>query len=65
MHVELFHDYLEKVKTITEDYYASLLDQLKIKIEENRPHLNRKKSSFIRTMLVFTHVYDQWLKLKN
>jgi histone-lysine N-methyltransferase SETMAR len=61
----IFVDYLEKGKTITGDYYASLLDQLKNQIEEKRPHLNRKKSSVIRTMPVFTHVYDQWLKLKN
>jgi histone-lysine N-methyltransferase SETMAR len=59
----IFVDYLEKGKTITGDYYASLLDQPENKIEEKRPYL--KKSSFIRTMPVFTHVYDQCLKLKN
>jgi len=39
-------DYLEKSKTITGEYYASLLDQLKEKLEEKRPHLKRKKILF-------------------
>ena len=42
----IFIDYLEKGKTITGEYYASLLDQLKVKIQEKRPHLNRKKILF-------------------
>ncbi|KYB27554.1 Mariner Mos1 transposase-like Protein [Tribolium castaneum] len=33
----LFIDYLEKGKTINGPYYASLLDQLKQKIQEKRP----------------------------
>ena len=39
-------DYLEKGKTITGAYYASILDKLKEQIAEKRPHLKRKKISF-------------------
>lgn len=42
----IFVDYLEKGKTITGEYYASLLEQLKTKIKEKRPHLARKKILF-------------------
>ena len=35
-------DYLEKGKTITGQYYASLLGRLNKKIKENRPHLKKK-----------------------
>ncbi|KYB24575.1 Mariner Mos1 transposase-like Protein [Tribolium castaneum] len=39
-------DYLEKGKTINGPYYASLLDQLKQKIQEKRPGLVKKKILF-------------------
>lgn len=42
----LFIDYLENGKTITGNYYASLLDQLKREIAQKRPHLNKKKVLF-------------------
>jgi len=45
-HGIIFVDYLKKGKTITGEYYASLLDQLKVIISEKRPHLNRKKVLF-------------------
>ncbi|KAL6257504.1 hypothetical protein P5V15_011074 [Pogonomyrmex californicus] len=39
-------DYLEKGKTITGAYYASLLDKLKAEIAKKRPHLKKKKVLF-------------------
>lgn len=39
-------DYLQKGKTITGTYYASLLDKLMAEIAEKRPHLQRKKILF-------------------
>ncbi|CAK9833202.1 Mariner Mos1 transposase [Anthophora retusa] len=39
-------DFLEKGKTITGNYYASLLDLLNNKIKEKRPHLMKKKVLF-------------------
>ena len=36
-------DYLEKGKTITGQYYATLLDQLKDTIKAKRPHLAKKR----------------------
>ena len=42
-HGVIFIDYLEKGKSITGAYYSSLLDRLKIKIAEKRPHLKKKK----------------------
>lgn len=41
-------DYLEKGKTITGTYYASLLDQLIEKIKEKRPHMTKKKVLFLQ-----------------
>jgi hypothetical protein len=46
----LFIDYLKRGKTITVEYYSSLLTRLDEKIREKRPGLQKKKSSFIRTM---------------
>lgn len=45
-HGIIFIDYLEKGKTITGAYYASLLDKLKEEISKNRPHLQKKKVLF-------------------
>lgn len=42
----IFIDYLEKGKTITGEYYASLLDRLSEEIKEKRRHLARKKILF-------------------
>ena len=39
-------DYLEKGKTITGQYYAALLQQLKAAIKEKRPHMARNKVLF-------------------
>lgn len=39
----LMIDYLQTGKTITGEYYCSLLDQLDIKIREKRPGLTKKK----------------------
>lgn len=41
-------DYLQKGQTITGQYYASLLGQLKEKIRQKRPHLQRKKPLFLQ-----------------
>jgi hypothetical protein len=46
----LFIDYFEKGKTITGEYYSSLLTRLDEIIREKRPDLQKKKSPFIRTM---------------
>jgi len=56
----LFIDYLEKGKTITGEYYSNLLTRLDEKIHEKRPCLQKKKSSFIRTMHPPTKVFWQW-----
>jgi len=42
----LFIDYLEKGKTITREYYSSLLTRLDEKIREKRPGLQKKKIIF-------------------
>jgi len=42
----LFIDYLEKGKTITREYYSSLLTRLDEKIREKRPGLQKKKIVF-------------------
>src|SRR5436190_5083057 len=48
-------DYLEKGKTITGTYYASLLNKLKAEIEKKRPHLKKKilRSRFTLRSLLF------------
>ncbi|KMQ82022.1 mariner transposase, partial [Lasius niger] len=42
----IFIDYLEKGKTITGQYYASLLDRFHAELMEKRPHLAKKKILF-------------------
>jgi histone-lysine N-methyltransferase SETMAR len=42
----LMIDYLQTGKTITGEYYCSLLDQLDVKIREKRPGLKKKKIIF-------------------
>jgi hypothetical protein len=54
----LFIDYLEKGKT--REYYSNLLTRLDEKICKKRPGLQKKKSSFIRTMHPPTKVFWQW-----
>ena len=56
----LFIDYLEKGKTITGEYYSNLLTRLDEKIREKRTGLQKKKSSFIRTVHPPTKVFWQW-----
>jgi histone-lysine N-methyltransferase SETMAR len=56
----LFIDYLEKGKTITGEYYSNLLIRKDKKINEERPGLQKKKSSFIRTRHPHTKVFWQW-----
>jgi histone-lysine N-methyltransferase SETMAR len=56
----LFIDYLEKGKTLTGEYYSNLLTRLDEKIYEKRPGMQKKKSSFIRTMHPPTKVFWQW-----
>ena len=41
-------DYLKKGKTITGNYYATLLDRLNDVIKEKRPHLKKKKVIFLQ-----------------
>lgn len=48
-------DYLEKGKTITGEYYASLLGQLKEEIKKNH-HIWRKKNSFSSRQRPSSHV---------
>jgi hypothetical protein len=55
-----FIDYVEKGKTITGEYYSNLLTRLEEKIREKRPGLQKKKSSFIRTIQPPTKVFWQW-----
>ena len=45
-HGVILIDYLQKGKTITGVYYASLLDKLKAEIAKKRPHLQKKKILF-------------------
>jgi len=56
----LFIDYLEKGKTMTREYYSNLLTRLDEKIRDKRSGLQKKKSSFIRTMHLPTKVFWQW-----
>ena len=46
VHGIIFIDYLEKGRTITGEYCASLLDQLNNKTNQKRPHLAKKKVLF-------------------
>jgi hypothetical protein len=57
---KFFIDYLEKGKTITEEYYSNLLTRVNEKIREKRPDMQKKKSSFIRTIHPPTKVFWQW-----
>jgi histone-lysine N-methyltransferase SETMAR len=56
----LFFDYLEKVKTITGEYYSNLLTRLDEKIRQKVSVCKKKVSSFIRTMHPPTKVFWQW-----
>ncbi|XP_055306592.1 histone-lysine N-methyltransferase SETMAR-like, partial [Sitodiplosis mosellana] len=47
-HGVIFIDYLERGKTITGPYYATLLDRLDDEIKVKRPHLQKKKVLFHR-----------------
>jgi hypothetical protein len=56
----LFNDYLEKGKTIIGEYCSNLLTRQNEKIREKSSGLQKKKSSFIRTMHPSTNVLLQW-----
>lgn len=45
-HEIVFIDYLEKSKTITRVYYASLFDKIRAEIAQKRLHLEKKKVLF-------------------
>ena len=45
-HGVILIDYLQKGKTITEAYYASLIDKLKAELAEKLPHLQKNKIMF-------------------
>jgi hypothetical protein len=49
-----------KGKTITGEYYSNLLTRLDEKIRGKKLGLQKKKSSFIRTMHPPTKVFWQW-----
>ena len=42
----IYINYLEKGRTITGEYYATLLDRLVDEIRKKRPHLKEKKIFF-------------------
>jgi hypothetical protein len=58
--MHFFIDYLEKGKTITGEYYSNLLTRLDEKIREKISGLEKKKSSFIRTMHPPTKMFWHW-----
>ena len=68
-HGVILIDYLQKGKTITEAYYVSLLDKLKAKIAEKRPHLQKKKILFYLDNASHTSavsmgkIHELWLEL--
>jgi len=59
-----FIDYLEKGKRITGEYYSNLLTRLGENVCEKSPGLQKKKSSFFRTVHTPTKVFCQW-KIKG
>jgi len=61
----LFIDYLEKGNTITSEYYSNLLTRPDKKIREKRPGLQKKKSSFIRTIHPSRKVFWSIGKLRD
>lgn len=59
------HDWHEKErKTITGDYYATLLDSLKDKLKEKCPKMTRKKFSSIKTHIDRRNHKIAWFRLK-
>jgi Transposase (partial DDE domain) len=48
-------DYHVKGEAMSGVYYSSLLDRLKIRIAQKRPHLKKKKSFIITTMRLLIH----------
>ena len=57
-------DYLQKEKTITGEYYASLLDRFDAILKEKRPHL-AKKSAFPPRHCTSSHGQIIWFTLQN
>ena len=65
-HGVILIDYLQKGKTITGAYYASLLDKLKAELAEKRPHLQKKKILFFtKTTHRLTPQRLPWRKSTN
>ncbi|XP_029155672.1 uncharacterized protein LOC114928587 [Nylanderia fulva] len=64
-HGVILIDYLQKGKTITKAYYASLLDKLKEELAGKRPHLQKKKSCFTKTTHRLTPQRLPWRKSTN
>jgi hypothetical protein len=56
----LFIDYLEKGKTITTEYYSSLLTRLDEQIHEKRPGLQKKKIIFHQDNAPAHKCFWQW-----
>ena len=57
--------YLQKGKTITGAYYASLLDKLKAELAGKWPHLQKRKSYFTKTTHRLTPQLFPWRKSTN
>ncbi|GFV42959.1 histone-lysine N-methyltransferase SETMAR [Trichonephila clavipes] len=63
-------DYLQKGKTITGSYFASLIDKLKAELAEKRPHLQKKKFLFYQdnassriSAIVMVKIHELWFEL--
>ncbi|UYV79155.1 hypothetical protein LAZ67_17001280 [Cordylochernes scorpioides] len=54
----LFIDYLEKGRTIRDEYYSNLLDQLNVKICRKRPGLTKKKKHLSPSVLAKGKLQD-------
>ena len=50
----IFTDYLEKVRTITGQYYADLLDRFNAELIQKRPHMRKKNSFFTMKLHLLT-----------
>ena len=58
-------DYLEKGKTVTELYYAKLLDRFDAELQKKRSHLTKKKCSSFMTTHRFTLPPSPWPNWSN
>ena len=69
-HGVILIDYLQKGKSITGAYYASLLDKLKAELAEKRPHLQKKKVLFHQdnapshtSAVAMAKIHELWFEL--